>query len=163
MSIGSILGIGRGKKAANLAFKGFDYAKDNPLLQKAQGAGAGALDAAGGALGLPGFQSQDASFKNFLDSLGFRNQLESGTDALKSAYAAGPSGLNSGAALKGITRFGQNLGQQGFGQYLQNLFNLASGGQSAALGTAAAGTAGGETAAKTQPEKTGILGRLFGI
>jgi hypothetical protein len=45
---------------------------------------------------------------------------------------AARQGLNSGAALAELTRFGQGLGNQEFGNYLNRLQGMAAGGQNAA-------------------------------
>lgn len=160
--MGNIIGIGRGKKAAGLALQGFNYAKENPLLRAAQGAGVGAIGATADALGLNGAPAQTQGFQKFLDSLGYQTQLRAGADTIN-ASAAARGELGSGATLKALQGYGQNLAQQGYGQYLGLLQQLAGQGQQAALGTAAAGTSGGSAAASAQPQNTGVLGRFFGI
>ena len=160
--MGSILGLGRGKTNANLALTGFDFLKDNAVTNQAQQLGQGANAAIAGALGLPGGTDQSQSLNNFMNSLGFQNRLEQGGKAITSSAAARGQ-LNSGATLKALNRFGQQEAQKGFESFLGQLGGLAGQGQQAAIATGAAGTSGGSTAASTQPQNKGILGRFFGI
>lgn len=157
-----ILGLGRGKTNANYALTGYDYLKNNAAVNAAQGAGTGAINAQAGALGLNGQPAQDEAFNNFLNSMGYRTELDYGRRAIEGSAAARGK-LNSGATLKSLTRFGQDLAQKGYGQYLGFLGGLSGQGLNAAQSVGAAGSSGGATAASTQPEKKGILGRFFGI
>lgn len=141
---------------------GFNYLKDNPLIQQSQQAGANAFSGLSGALGFGGPEGQDESFQRFMDSMGYQSQLRAGQEAVSSSAAARGM-LNSGSTLRRLQEVGQGLAQQGYGQYLTNLYNLAGMGQQSALGVGSAGTAGGSSAAANQPQNTGILGRFFGI
>lgn len=163
MGISSILGLGRGKKATNLANQGFNYLKSNPLVQATQGAGLAGTQGLLGALGLGGDQAaSDAAFQNFQNSTGFRSQLDEGQRAITGSAAARGE-LGSGGTLKRLNRFGQQLGQQSYQSFLAQLQGLSDRGLSAANSVGAAGTAGGTSAASNQPQNTGILGRFFGI
>lgn len=160
--MGKILGLGRGKTNANYALKGFDYATENPLLNQAQDVGSAGLGLLGGFLGMGGEQGFQDALSNFREGIGYQDQLKQGTDAI-AGNAAVRGNLNSGATLKGITNYGQNLANQSLMQFLGLAQGAAAGGQQAALGTTAAGTSGGSTAASTQPQNKGLLGRFFGI
>ena len=157
-----ILGLGRGKTNANYANQGFNYLQENPLVQAAQDTGAQAVNTQAAALGLGGSEAQQGAFNNFLDSLGYKSELDYGRRAIEGSAAARGK-LNSGSTLKSLTRYGQDLAQRGYGQYLGFLGGLGGQGLSAAQSVGAAGTSGGKIAAETQPEKKGILGRFFGI
>lgn len=156
--MGKALGLGGGKKAAKYDLTGYTYAKNNPLLQQSQAAGSGALGLVGGALGLGGVEGQQQSFGNFLNSIGYQSQLKAGQDAIAGSAAARGM-LNSGATLKALNSYGQNLAQQGYQNYLANLMGVSNLGQSAALGTGELGKASaGESYAKARGG--GLLGRL---
>jgi hypothetical protein len=66
--------------------------------------------------GNPG-QSQADAFQRFRDSTGYQFRLNEGTNALTSQFRAGGS-LNSGAAAKALTRFGQDTASNEFGRYM---------------------------------------------
>jgi hypothetical protein len=157
----SVLGLGRGKTNANYALKGFDYLKDNQNIQQAQDVGSQGLGLLGGFLNGDQGQFQGA-LDQFRGGVGYQDQLKQGTDAIAGSAAA-RGNLNSGATLKALQGYGQGLANQSLMQFLGLAQGAADMGQKAALGTGAAGTSGGSTAAKTQPENKGILGRFFGM
>ena len=152
--VGGILGKKSGKReAAALRATGAEAAG---IAQAGGAEAAGVLDpfaqaggvATQGILGGLGFGDTgetDAAFQNFLRSTGFRSQLAAGSEAITGNQAARGL-LNSGATLKRLTRFGQDLGQQGFTNFLGQLGNVAGRGLTAAGGQAqqigAAGRAG---------------------
>lgn len=160
--MGSILGLGRGKKNASYALKGFDYLKDNSLINQAQDVGGAGLDLLGGFLGIGGQQGFQDALSNFREGVGYQDQLKQGSDVI-AGNAAVRGNLNSGATLKGLTSYGQGLANQSLMDFLGLAQGAAAGGQQAALGVGAAGTSGGSTAASTQPQNKGLLGRFFGI
>jgi len=95
-----------------------------------------------------GAGSQEA-FQNFLGSTGFQSQLQAGSQAITGNQAA--SGLlQSGSTLKRLNTFGQDLGQQGFTNFLGQLGGVAQRGLGAAQGASNALTGTGVQAAQTQ-------------
>jgi len=131
-------------------------AKFDPFL----GTGAGANEAIAGALGLGGAPGQDQAFQNFLGSTGFKAQLAAGSEAITGNQAA-QGLLNSGATLKRLTTFGQDLAQGGFQNFLANLGGLANRGLTAAGGSAAALTGANVPAAAA--DRRGGEGFLSGL
>jgi len=157
--MGSILGLGRGKKAAKLANQGFNFLQDNPLIQQSQDTGSSALRSLSDALGLGSGQTPGESF---LNSPGFQFELDQGRKLIENSQA-GSGLLRSGSTLKALQRFGQGLASTRFNSFLDRLQGLSGAGQTAALGVGAAGSQGGSAAAAAQPQNKGILGRFFGI
>jgi len=75
--------------------------------------------------GQPQQMNPQAGYQNFLDSAGYRTQLQSGVDAIDASASA--RGLrNSGATVKAAARFGQGLGASYFGNYLSQLGSAAN-------------------------------------
>lgn len=112
------------------------------------------------ALGQSGPEGQDKQFQNFLKSTGFQSQLRGGTAGIASNMAA-KGLLNSGATLKGITRFGQELAQGGFQNFLGNLGDVASRG--AATGQTQASIISRGTQAAAGARRTGDEGMASGV
>lgn len=69
------------------------------------------------------------AFKKYQDSTGYQFRLGQGTQAIDRS-AASRGGLNSGATLKALDRYGQGIGSAEFGNYLGQLGTLAGFGQS---------------------------------
>ena len=80
--------------------------------------------------------SANDAFANYRNSTGYQFRVNEGNRAINSGYA-GAGTLQSGAAMKGIADFGQNIASQEFGNYLGALQ-----GQQA-LGAGAAGAQAG--------------------
>lgn len=80
-------------------------------------------------------QAQNAAFDNFRNSTGYQFRLGEGLDAVNSGYA-GSGVLQSGAALRGITEYGQNFASNEFGNYLNALGNQQAVGAGAASSSA---------------------------
>lgn len=95
-----------------------------------------------GLLGIGGDpEAAKRAFDAYQNSTGYQFRLGQGTQAIdRSAAARG--GLNSGATLKALERYGQNLGSQEFGNYLGQLNSLFAPGPNTAanLGQQAIGT-----------------------
>lgn len=93
-------------------------------------------------------QGGQAAFQNYLDSSGYKTQMNAGIDALNS-NAAARGMLKSGATLKATQRFGSGLGQQYFNNYIGQLMNTANMGLAAdqTLAGAYTGAAGGQAGA----------------
>lgn len=145
--LGGVLGKKSGDAEAAAIREGGQQAQKvlSPFTEGGAGANTAILDALG--QGDPG--AQDAAFQNFLSSTGFRSQLQAGSEAITGNQAAAGL-LNSGSTLKRLTRFGQDLGQQGFQNFLGNLGGVADRGLGAATSTASAltGAATGAAGAK---------------
>lgn len=93
-----------------------------------------AMPMTGGTPGTPAGNSADAAraaFEQFRNSTGYQFRLGQGMDALNSGYA-GARTVKSGAAMKGVADYGQNMASQEFGNYLAMLGNQQSLGASAA-------------------------------
>ena len=113
-----------------------------PFLQGALGdqvsnAGAG-TNAISALLGLNGGSAQDAGFQKFKDSSGYNFIQDEGMRGITSNNAA-KGLLNSGSALKGITKYNNNLSSTFLNSYLSNLMGLSSNGMQAGQIIAAAG------------------------
>lgn len=148
--VDSVFG-GGGQKAAK---KSAEYTKE--MYADAKGAlspyytqGGSAMGMMGGLLGLGGTAEQDAAFKNFMDSTGYQFLLDSGSKAITGNMAA-KGLLNSGATLKALTNFGQNLASTKTAEMMGLLQGMAGIGAGAAgsLAGAGANAAQGYTNAK---------------
>jgi hypothetical protein len=108
-------------------------------------------------------QAQNAAFDNFRNSTGYQFRLGEGLDAVGSTYA-GIGGLQSGAALRGITDYGQNFASNEFANYANLLGNqqaVGAGGASALAGVGQnfAGTVIGSNNLNAQNQMNAQLGR----
>lgn len=81
--------------------------------------------------GLNGAQAQQGAFGQYVESPEVQFQREQGEQAAQRAAAAGGQ-LASGRTLADLSRFGQGLAQQGYGQYYNRISDL----YGSALGTA---------------------------
>lgn len=89
--------------------------------------------------GKPPQMSQQAAFDAFRATPGYQFGLDEGNRSVQ-ASAAARGGLNSGATLKALTRFGQGYAdQQGYTPYMNRLSGLFGGAQTAANQTAGYG------------------------
>ena len=138
--VGGLLGKKSGEAEAEAIRAGGAAAEKT--LAPFVGPGASANIAISDALGQGAPGAQDQQFQNFLSSTGFQSQLQAGSEAITGNQAAAGL-LNSGSTLKRLTRFGQDLGQQGFQNFLSNLGGVATRGLGAATatGNALVGTA----------------------
>jgi hypothetical protein len=83
------------------------------------------------------------AFTNYLNSTGYNFQLNQGINAIN-ASAAAKGLLQSGGTAKALSQYGQNLASTTFGNYLQQLTNLAGSSQNqAAMGQTALAQIGG--------------------
>lgn len=180
---------GRSKRAERYAFEGFNYLKNSPVAQNflSQGVagndilrtgyadpGVGANRAIAGLLGVGGDpEAANAAFRNYLGSSGYNFRLNEGLRAITGNQAA--SGLlNSGATLKALNKYGQELASSEFQNYLGQLGGLSASGLGAAgqlaqggLSTlqtiGSAGTSGGANAAQyTGDQGSGLFGTIVG-
>jgi hypothetical protein len=69
---------------------------------------------------MPGGPAVGGAFQNYLDSTGYNFQLGQGVNAVNQSAAARGL-LHSGATLKALTNYGQNMGKSYFSQYLNQL------------------------------------------
>lgn len=193
--IGSLFGGNSASKkedeAAKTAMTGYNYLASNPLINSAQSNATSAMksqdqvlqsgaNSAGNAQNVNGTvnqlltsdQTQNPAFQNYLNSTGYKFQLQQGQDAINSNSAA-KGLLNSGATAKALTSYGQNLGSNYFNTYLgqlntnaqqqdanantftnvgQGYNQLVGQGLQAALGTGQAGTTAGNNAGNFQAQ-----------
>lgn len=164
--IGSLIG---GNSAADQALTGYKY------LTKGAGApaesgyvnnGASANEAQSELLGLKPITGQTTNgYNNYLNSTGYKFQLDQGTNALNGSAAARGL-LNSGSNAKALTQYGQGLASQNFNNYLGQLGGVSSAGQVGLGQVAQAGTQGGQGAAQASQSGTssgfGQLGSAAG-
>lgn len=90
-------------------------------LEEGGGKGAPAVTA-------PATPSQGADFSSFYQSPGYQFRMQEGMNAL-TGNAATRGALQSGATLKALQKYGQNYASNEFGQYMNQLFNVAGLGQ----------------------------------
>jgi hypothetical protein len=83
-----------------------------------------------------GLEARPDNYQGFTATPGYDFRMQQGMDAVQGSVAA-RQGLLSGAALKGVQEFGQNLGTQEYSNYLARLRDMAGFGQSAAAGQGA--------------------------
>lgn len=112
-------------------------------------------------LGLGGDAAAQGAFQNFLGNTGYNFQLQQGQRAITSSAAAQGS-LNSGATLKALTKYGQNLGSNYFQQYLQNLSGVANTGLQAGQLIAGAGQTS-QSKEKSSEGFGSIIGGALGV
>lgn len=117
-----------------------------------------------GTAGTPGTGGGGSGFNNYLNSTGYKFQLQQGGQAVTGNNAA-RGNLNSGATGKALTTFGQNIGSGYFQNYLTDLGNLnnqqgATAGQGigAAQSVGQAGTTGGGNAGEAQQSAISTAG-----
>lgn len=151
-------------KAAQTANQGFNYLTQGQGAAPTQGyvnagqnalAGQGATqNAIAGLLGTGGNAAQaQQAFNNYKNSVGYKFQLNQGAQAIDT-NAATSGMLDSGATLKGLNAYGQNLASTTFNNYLGQLGGLnsmqgatAQMGQNSLGAVAQTGTSGGYGAA----------------
>jgi hypothetical protein len=99
-----------------------------------QQAGLPAVQAQQNLLGLNGQDAANAAMANFQSSPGYAYQVQQGLRAVD-AGAASNGMLRSGATIKAEETLGQNLANQNFQQYYQNLSGLSTLGENAGAQT----------------------------
>lgn len=118
-------------------------------------AGIQAQNALLGALGLQGGDAANMAFRQFLDSTGFQNELQAGSQAI-TGNAAARGLLDSGATARALQGFGQNLAQSRFQNFLGQLGGIANTGAGAAAQSAGLIQQGGQLAGMQRAQ--GALG-----
>jgi hypothetical protein len=166
---GDITGNFRGASMAPYADAGMPYGIGDGFVSAGTMDG-GMINATGNTMGqMPtqtgqtATQAQNAAFDNFRNSTGYQFRLGEGLDAVGSTYA-GIGGLQSGAAMRGITDYGQNFASNEFGNYINALGNqqaVGAGGASALAGVGQnfAGTVIGSNNQNAQNQMAAQLGR----
>ena len=172
--MGAVLGIGsslvggllsqssKNKEAEAIAAAGREGAAQfQPFTEAGAGANEDILAA------LQGGPGADANFQNFLNSTGFQSQLQAGSQAITGNQAT-EGLLNSGATLKRLNTFGQDLAQGGFQNFLGNLGGVANRGIAGAQGAANALTGTGVQAAQAVGQgaagfQAGLGGAVQGV
>lgn len=76
----------------------------------------------------PATPTQGADFSSFYQSPSYQFRMQEGMNAL-TGNAATRGALQSGATLKALQKYGQNYASNEFGQYMNQLFNVAGLGQ----------------------------------
>lgn len=127
--------------AQNLALQRDIYAQNKAALQPFQASGLAASDNYNALLGLSANPAAaNAAYDTFKTASGYQERLKEGYNALNSGYA-GAGTLQSGAALKGFARFGQDYAGNHLNQYMAML----NGQQQMGLGAASAQAGVGQT------------------
>jgi hypothetical protein len=136
--------------AAQTARLGFDWLTSGPggdVLAPYLSGGRDSTAAINALLGLGGDQkAAEQAFRNYQGSTGYDFRLGQGMQAITGSNAA-KGLLDSGATLRGLTQYGQNLGSAEFGNYLSQLFNVGTRGIDAAKTIGAAGSQAGQVGA----------------
>lgn len=115
------MSFGGGTSRSSSSNRAFDFLQNTYGGQAQQGVQSS--NALGNLLGLNGDAEQGNGFQNYLNSAGYKFNLQQGQNAITSSNAA--SGLlNSGSALKGLAKYGQGLASNYLQQYMAQLSGL---------------------------------------
>ena len=104
-----------------------------PFYRSSMARGEQASDALADLFGLNGTGNQSAAFDAYRTSPGFDAQMEAGTRAIDQSAAARGM-LQSGATLKALQGYGQDLWDQGYQQHVGNIYGLTGQGAQGASG-----------------------------
>lgn len=85
-----------------------------------------------------GLGDKPTGYGGYTKTPGYDFALKQGTDAVQ-ASAAAKGGLNSGAAMKALTQYGQDYATNQYGTYMNRLAGISDSGQAAAANQASAG------------------------
>jgi hypothetical protein len=135
-------------QAGQTAMQGFNYLSGSPIATQYLPAGGAAVNQQAALLGIGGDPAAaNAAYQRYLESTGYQGALEAGTDAITS-NAAARGALGSGATLRELQRYGTQLGQQSFNNYLGQLsgisgMGLQAGGMMGSAAQSGAGAAAG--------------------
>lgn len=133
-----------GAAAGQTSMGAFNYLTGSPIGTQYLPAGGNAAQMQAALLGAGGDPAAaQAAYENYLNSIGYQGQLEAGSRAITSNRAAAGL-LGSGSTGRALTRYGQQLGRESFGNYLAQLGGVAGMGLQAGglLGQTAAGAYG---------------------
>lgn len=114
-------------RETNDMLRGF-RAEDIARFQQFYQSGLGAQNALAFEMGLG---DRPSGYRGFQETPGYGFAFNQGMDAVQNSVA-GRQGLNSGAAMQELNRFGQGIANQEYGNFLARLGGMASGGQNAA-------------------------------
>lgn len=164
-----------GRIAQQELARGRDFVMNETGFGQAAEQGTGANNMIASLLGIGGDPAAaQQAFSQFQDSTGFNFRLGEGINAIENSQAA-QGLLNSGATLKGINSFGQNMASQEFQNFLGQLTGVADRGfnadqvrANAATGTAtntaqALSGANSEAAAARRDGQNNFFGGLGGV
>lgn len=126
-----------------------------PLLNNATSAS----NAISNLLGLNGSAAQNTGFENYKTSTGYEDALDTGSKAI-TGNAASRGMLNSGATLKALDAFGQNLANTYLSGYLDKLMGVVSPGLQAG---GLIGSTATKTGTTTQSSKPGLGSLLSSV
>ena len=115
------------------------YGQNEGRTVPAFGSATGVNPATGATPSLTPQQTAQNAFDQYRNSTGYQFRLSEGMNALNSGYA-GAGTIKSGAAMKGITEYGQNFASNEFGNYMNALGNQQGVGFSAAAAQSGVGT-----------------------
>lgn len=135
------------ERGAEQSLTGFNFATGSPLNEQILGAGGQASDLRSSLLGLTDPAAGQAALEQFQRGTGFQSRLKTGREAITGG-AATQGLLESGGTLKGLNRFGQDLAQGSFNQFLGQLGDVTGQGIQAGGIITGAGTAGGGAAGR---------------
>lgn len=128
-----------------------------PYLQQ----GTAAVNQQAALLGVGGDpRASRIAYNNYLKSVGYQGQLESGQRAITTSAAA-KGLLGSGSTSKALVRYGDQLGRENFSNYLGQLNNMASMGLGAAPTAYAAATDAANTRASGWDQLLGGVGAAW--
>lgn len=112
-------------EAGKTALGGFNYINQSPVGTQYVPAGGAAIGQESALLGIGGDPAASRqAYQNYLNSIGYRGQLQAGQQAITTSRAAAGL-LGSGSTAKALTRFGQQLNAQSFDNYLAHLHGVA--------------------------------------
>lgn len=131
-----------GDAAARTTMGGYNYLAESPVGTSYLPAGGRAMDQRAALLGLGGDEdAAEAAYNNYLNSIGFQGQLETGQRAVTTSRAAAGL-LGSGSTARALQETGQQLGRQSFDNYLAHLTGVSDSGLQAGGMIGQAATAG---------------------
>lgn len=123
---------------------------------------AGGTKTASDAIGNMLYGTDTSAFDNFRNNTGYDFQMDQGVRALQNSAFAGGSG-NSGATMKAITKFGQNLANTSYQSYMDNLFKQANLGLGAGGLLANAGQYSVGDSSSSSKSKNGLGAEIGGL
>lgn len=113
-----------------------------------------------GALGIGDGAASDKAFDAFRDSTGYNFALKSGSNAVNSS-AATRGLLSSGANLKALTDYGQNVGDQWYGRWFNGLVGQQGVGANAAGALAGMGNQYAQNVGANNNSAAGATGNAW--
>jgi hypothetical protein len=163
--VGNVLGANAAKKAAKQAdarlVEGRNYAINQSGLTDYAQQGQQAAGVQAGLLGVGGDPAAaQAGFDNYLNSTGYRFNLDQGQKAITGSAAA-KGLLKSGATAKALAKYGQNIGSDYFNTYLNQVGGVANRGLSASDSLARTVTGVGGQQAQVAQQAGSDIGNAY--